>query len=140
MSRSDPYINNKSKDDKRYSDLALSFNISPVTGNLSRVTDEQSVKQALRTLILTNKGERLHQKSLGSNLTSMLFDPVDSVTANMIRNAIEECIQNYEPRVDIVQIQVIPDVENLQYKINIFFRIINIPELQQLDLTLKRVR
>ncbi len=139
MSRSDPYIN-KQKEDKRYSDLAIGFNMSPVTGNLSRVTDAQSVKQGLRTLILTNKGERLHQKLMGSNLSSMLFDLVDPVTANMIRNSIEECIRNFEPRVDTLQVQVIPDINNQQYKVNIFFRIINIPEAQQLDLTLKRVR
>lgn len=139
MSRSEPYVN-KSKDEKRYSDVAIGFNMSPVTGNISRVTDEQSVKQALRTLILTNKGERLHRIALGSNLSAMLFDPVDPLTANMIRNSIEECIRNFEPRVDLVQVDVNADIDYQQYKVNIFFRIINIPEIQQLDLTLKRVR
>lgn len=139
MSRSEPYVT-KSKEEKRYSDIAIGFNMSPVTGNISRVTEEQSIKQALRTLILTNKGERMHRMSLGSNLSAMLFDPVDPITANMIRNSIEECIRNFEPRVDLVQVQVNSDVENEQYKVNIFFRIINIPEIQQLDLSLKRVR
>lgn len=139
MSRSESNVS-KPKDEKRYSDIALSFKMSPVTGNISRVTDAQAVKQALRTLILTNKGERLHQKALGSSLAGMLFDPIDPITANMVRNAIEECIRNFEPRVDTVQVQVIPDLEKQQYRVNIFFRIINIPEIQQLDLTLKRVR
>jgi phage baseplate assembly protein W len=132
--------NNKSADDKRYSDFALGFNVSPVTGNISRVTDAQSVKQALKTLILTNKGERFYRKDLGTDIHSMLFDMIDPITANMIRNSIEESIRNYEPRVDLVQVQVFPDTDNQQYKVNIFFRIINIPEIQQVDLTLKRVR
>lgn len=139
MSRSDAYVN-KSKEEKRYSDIAIGFNMSPVTGNISRVTEDQAVKQALRTLILTNKGERMHRISLGSNLSSLLFDPIDPMTANMIRNTIEECIRNFEPRVDIIQVQVTPDVQNQQYRVGIFFRIINISEPQQLDLTLKRVR
>ncbi len=139
MSRSDQNTN-KPKDEKRYSDVAIGFNMSPVTGNISRVTEDQAVKQALRTLILTNKGERLHQKSLGSSLMGMLFDPIDPVTANMISDSIEECIRNFEPRVSTIRVQVIPDVEKQQYRVNIFFRVINIPEIQQLDLTLKRVR
>jgi phage baseplate assembly protein W len=140
MARSESYVTKTSKEEKRYSDIALGFNVSPVTGNIARVTDEQSVKQALRTLILTNNGERFHQKSLGTNLNSMLFDMIDPVTSNMIRNSIEESIGNFEPRVDLIQVQVIPDEIRQEYRVNIFFRIINIPEIQQLDLTLKRVR
>ena len=139
MSRSDAGVN-KSQQEKRYSDFALSFKMSPVTGNISKVTDAQSVKQSLKTLILTNQGERFHRKLLGSTIQGMLFDMIDSITANMIKTSIEECIRNFEPRVDTLQIQVIPDEANQQYKVNIIFRIINIPETQQLDLTLKRVR
>lgn len=131
---------NKNKDEKRYSDIAMSFNMSPVTGNISRVTDAQSVKQALKILILTNQGERFYNKTFGSAVHNLLFDMIDPVTADTIRMTIEESIRNYEPRVDTFQVNVIADEANLQYKVNIFFRIINIPEIQQLDLTLKRVR
>jgi len=131
---------NNNKEDKRYSDIAISFNMSPVTGNISKVTDAQSIKQALRTLIMTTRGERFYDKTYGSSVHNLLFDMIDPITADTIRMTIEESIRNYEPRVELVQVSVKTDADNLQYKVAIFFRIINIPEIQQLDLTLKRVR
>ena len=133
-------FSDKNKKEKRYSDLALNFGMSPVTGNISRVTDEQSVKQALKTLLLTTKGERFYRKDYGSAIHNLLFDMIDDITADTIRMSIEEAIQNYEPRVDAFEVSVTPDYTNSQYKVNLIFRIINIPEIQQLDLVLRRVR
>jgi phage baseplate assembly protein W len=139
MSRIDTNVT-ITKKEKRYSDLAMGFTMSPVTGNLAMVYDEQSVKQAIKTLILTRPGEKFYNKDYGTKVNDMLFDMIDPITAENIKMSIEEAIRNYEPRVETLQVQVTGDDINLQYVINIFFRIINIPEIQTMDIILKRVR
>ena len=96
--------------------------------------------QALKTLLLTNQGERLYNIDLGSKIRASLFDPLDEITASTINTSIRQAINNYEPRVNILQLDVIPSQELNAFKVNLFFNIINIPEAQQLNITLKRVR
>lgn len=139
MSRTDTNVA-ITKKEKRYSDLAMGFAMSPVTGNLAMVYDAQSIKQALKNLILTKPGEKFYKKNYGTVVHDMLFDMIDNITAENIKLGIEEAIRNYEPRVDALEVQVIADEVNLQYIVNIFFRIINIPEVQSMDIILKRVR
>ena len=139
MARADIYTPYYEKEE-RYSDITIGFDKSPLTGNLARVADAQSIMQALKTLLLTNQGERLYNMDLGSKIRSSLFDPLDNITASTINNSIKQAIENYEPRVNILQLDVTPSEEMNAFKVNLFFNIINIPEVQQLNLTLKRVR
>jgi phage baseplate assembly protein W len=128
------------KKEERYSDIAIGFERSPLSGNIARVTEAQSIMQALKTLLLTNQGERLYNIDLGSKIRASLFDPLDEITASTINTSIRQAINNYEPRVNILQLDVIPSQELNAFKVNLFFNIINIPEAQQLNITLKRVR
>lgn len=139
MARSDIYTQTY-KQQERYSDFLLSFDKNPQTGNLAKVTNEESVKQSLRLLILTNLGERLYSPYVGSKLKSSLFDPIDPMTADVIRTTIFQCIQNNEPRVNLIEVVVADDYDNNRYVVNIIFNLINIPEVLQLDLLLKRAR
>lgn len=139
MARSDIYTQTYNQQE-RYSDFLLSFDKNPQTGNLGRVLNEQSVKQALRTLILTDLGERFYTPSVGSKIRSMLFDPADASTADLIRTTIFQATQNNEPRVNLIEVVVGDDADNNRYVVNIIFNLINIPDVLQLDLLLKRVR
>jgi len=139
MARANIYSPNYKKEE-RYSDFLLSFDKNPSTGNLGRVINEQSVKQALTSLILTSKGERFYNPNIGSKVKSSLFDPADAMTAQTIRESITETITYYEPRVNLIGIEIADDPDNDRYKINIIFNLINIPDVLQLDLILKRVR
>lgn len=139
MARSDIYTQTY-KQQERYSDFLVSFNKNPQTGNLAKVTNEESVKQSLRLLILTSLGERFYSPYVGSKLKSSLFDPVDPMTSDVIRTTIFQCIQNNEPRVNLIEVVVADDSDNNRYAVNIIFNLINIPEVLQLDLLLKRAR
>lgn len=139
MARADIYTPNYKKEE-RYSDLLLSFNMNPQSGNLGRVVNEQSIKQALTSLILTNKGERFYDPSIGSTVKASLFEPADVMTADAIRESIADAIKYHEPRVNLIGVEIEDDPDNDRYKVNVFFNLINIPDVLQLDLILKRVR
>lgn len=126
--------------DERYSDFLINFDRNPITGNLAKVTNEESVKQAIKNLVLTNQGERFYNQTMGSKIRASLFDPADAITAEIMRTTLEQAIKYHEPRVNLLGIEIFDDSDNNAYKVNIYFNLINIPDVIQLDLILKRAR
>ena len=91
MARSDIFTP-RYKKEERYSDFVTSFNQNPLTGNLAKVTNEESVKQALSNLILTNQGDRFFNSTFGSTIKRSLFEPMDSFTSEKIKPSIMNAI------------------------------------------------
>ena len=102
--------------------------------------NEQSIKQSLRNLIMTDMGERFFQSHIGSNIRKSLFEMNDSITASDLKYHIQQTIQNNEPRVALIDVAVafLPVQDSVN--INIVFAIINTNNIQNLDILLKRVR
>jgi phage baseplate assembly protein W len=123
-----------------YSDFLNDFTAHPITGDISRVINEQSVKQSLRNLILTNYGERLFQPTVGSNVLGSLFEFNDLTTASDLKFYISETIQNNEPRVSLQAVNVTETPDSNYVNIDILFSIINSQTIQTLNVIIKRVR
>lgn len=111
-----------------YSDFDLNFSPHPVTGDLAMKYDVQSVKQSLKTLLLTEYYERPFQPKLGSPVHALLFENLDPITANALQIQIELLIQNYEPRVSIENISVTPQYDQNGFKVDIFFYVTGAPD------------
>ena len=92
-----------------FKDISLAFKKHPVTDDVVVTKDSAAIKQSITTLLLTDRGERLFQPDLGSSLRQFLFEPLDYGTASLIKQAIKECIGNYEPRVVITSIVCDPN-------------------------------
>lgn len=139
-SRADRYTIN-TKQVEVYSDLTLNMDLNPITGFLAKVSNEDSIKQSLKSIVLTMRGERFYDKFIGSRVNALKFEPMDSVTETSIEHEILECIQNNEPRVNDVSCQITANHDNNSYTVIIFFQIINIPnQTFSIQLILKRVR
>ena len=123
-----------------YSDFLTNFDIHPVTGDLFRAVDVAAVKRALRNLIMTNKGERFFQPNLGSSIRQFLFEPMLPTTQYDLQNAIKQCIGNYEPRVNLIAVNVVSNFAIDSYDITIIFTILNIATPTTLNITLQRLR
>lgn len=140
MSRSDR-ITPKSKQTEYYADFLMNLDRSPISGELARVTNERSVIRAMKALILTNRGERPFQPTLGCGLKKLLFEPMDDVTTDLVRTAITTTITQFEPRVQLLLVSVQPQEESDAYYISITFAMVNAPsEALQFSTVLKRVR
>lgn len=123
-----------------YSDFFVNFNKHPETGALIRSVNEDSVRKALRNLLLTNKGERLYKPNLGCDIKKILFEPMTPVTTDTLRTYIEDAIRTNEPRVRTLGIDVVPDEIANAYRVAIVYEVINNTQPQTLTLTLYRVR
>lgn len=104
-----------------YSDLSLTFEINPITNDVSPLTDIDAIKNSVKNLVLTNFHERPFNPKLGSGLRALLFEPANMFTSMEIKNAIEKVINNYEPRVSNIDVQVFDNSDENTYEISISF-------------------
>ena len=123
-----------------FSDFFTNFSKHPVTKELARLRNDQSIKQSVRNLILTNYGERLFQPGIGSNIYRSLFEPNDVIAAEDIKYHIETTVRQNEPRVNLLQVDVFSNQEKDSITINVVFAILSTNQIQSLDVVLRRVR
>lgn len=123
-----------------YSDLDLDFNRKPGNKDITKKIGDEAVKRSIRNLILTNFYDRPFQPRIGSNVQKLLFENFSDITAILISNAIKEVIRNFEPRVNVLGVDVIPSPDNNAFTANITFTIRNRTEPFVIDVFLERIR
>ena len=107
-----------------FKDISLSFKKHPVTDDLVVTKDSAAIKQAITTLLLTDKGERLFQPDLGSSLRRFLFEPLDFATAGLIRTSIQQCLGRFEPRVRIRSCKAVLNSDENGFDVELTYKII----------------
>ena len=68
-----------------------------------------NITQSLKVLLGTDLGERLMHPNYGCGISRLLFEPVDQRTITKIQNSISDAILLYEPRVNLVGVDVFQD-------------------------------
>jgi phage baseplate assembly protein W len=141
MSNYDASITNNSKRANRiYKDLDLNFGRNVVTNDVNKLTDVESVKRSVRNLINTNHYERPFHPEIGSDVRAMLFEPMTPLTALNLQRKVAEVLNNFEPRVNLVQILARPDFDNNSYHLRIMFYVVGVPEPVTVETLLERLR
>jgi phage baseplate assembly protein W len=123
-----------------YSDLDLDFQINPITGDINKKNGTDAVKRSIRNLIFTNFYERPFKSSLGSDVTRLLFDNVDVMTAALIEDAIARLINNFEPRARLVSVTVTVDYDNNGFGVEVQYIVVNTETPATFNLFLERIR
>lgn len=109
---------------RAFKDINLSFNAHPVTKDITVLKNENAIKRSVRNIVNTIPRERFFNPTLGSDVRSSLFNFVDYGTASVIQKQIQIAIENFEPRVDNLQINVFPRPDSNEFEINVLFDII----------------
>ena len=107
-----------------FKDISLSFTPHPVTKDLTILKNENAVKRSVRNLIQTIPTERFFNPTLGSEVRESLFDFVDFGTASAIQGQIEITLENFEPRIDNVSVEVEPRPDTNEFEVTVFFNIV----------------
>lgn len=123
-----------------YKDLDLDFMINPITGDINKKTGTDAVKRSIRNLIFTNYYERPFRSSIGSDVTRLLFDNVDVLTASFIEDAIIRLINNFEPRARLNSVRVTADYDNNGFGVEIKYTVVNTETPATFSLFLERIR
>ena len=111
---------------KSFKDISMSFKFNPLSGDLIALKNENAIARAVRNIVLTTPGEKFFDPDFGSSVSEILFENVDDITAISIKDEIKNCLQNYEPRVEIIDVKVDPNFDENQFDVIITYRIIGI--------------
>ena len=126
---------------KGFKDVSMSFKVSPLNFDLIANKNETAIARSIRNLILTAPGERPFNPELGSQVSRLLFEPIDDITTEALREQIENTINNFEPRVNLRQVIVQPNFDVGEYDISIRYDIVGIEATpQQLSFALQQTR
>jgi len=111
------------KPSRSYRDLSYTFKINPLKKDLVVLKDENAIKRALLNLFSYRKGEKFFDSSFGTGIPDLLFEPFDFATAGSIKVEIENSISTYEPRVNLVEVDVDLNYVNTSYDIQVVYTI-----------------
>jgi phage baseplate assembly protein W len=125
---------------RTFSDLNFNFTIHPVRKDVTKVTGIEAVIQSLQNLLDTNHFEVPFHPEIGSNIRKTLFENLTPVNAALLEQYINDTIRNFEPRVTISSVQVIPHFNTNGYEVNLVFFVKNISTPVTISTFLERAR
>ena len=133
------------KKSQGFRDISLSFKRHPITNDIAALKDTDAIKRSVRNLVQTIPNERFFNSALGSEVRDSLFETapgfIDFGTASIIERQIQTTIENFEPRIENVDVNVEPRPDTNEFEVNVFFDIIGqtFPE-QEFSFILKATR
>ena len=107
-----------------FKDINITFKKHPVPNDLVVSRDASAIKQAIVNLLLTNKGERPFNPEYGSDIREYLFEPLDYGTAAQVKLSIETTITEFEPRIQILSLEVWPNFNDNAFSVEMTYQII----------------
>ena len=125
---------------KSFSDLDIDFTANPVTGDVVKVKDANSVKRGIKNILLTENTERLFQPQIGSGLKNLLFEQMTDITTQLLEDEVRSAIDAWEERATVLSLVVTAEEELNRYRVAVTFRTNNILEAQNLEVYLQRER
>ena len=116
------------KKSRGFRDISLSFKRHPITNDIAALKDTDAIKRSVRNLVQTIPNERFFNSALGSEVRDSLFETapgfIDFGTASIIERQIQTTIENFEPRIDNLDVTVEPRPDTNEFEVNVFFDII----------------
>ncbi len=130
----------KSKTPVYYTDFTTNLDLNPITDQIQLLTNEDSISNALKTLLLTNLGERFYHPEIGSRLQAGLFEMDDQQAQDFIQMEVGQTIKNFEKRVTVRSINTRIDQAHGGIYVSVSYSLINIPEIINTTFLVKRSR
>ena len=124
-----------------FKDISMSFQVNPLNNDLIALKNESAISRSIRNIVFTIPGEKFFNENFGSNISRTLFENIDEISASTIEDEIRNSIRNYEPRVELISVNVYPDYDNNSFDAVIVYNIIgaDVPA-QQLQFVLQPTR
>ena len=124
---------------RSYSDFDLTFS-KRASGDIFKKTDAGAVKQAVRNLLLTNFSEKPFLPRFGGDLNSLLFSLNTEIDEIGLEERILESIEIFEPRAEVLSIQIERNDDSNEVLVTVKFKVISINEVVTTQISLTRLR
>tara|TARA_Y100001970_G_scaffold221628_1_gene272411 strand:- start:10752 stop:11153 length:402 start_codon:yes stop_codon:yes gene_type:complete len=124
-----------------FKDISMTFQVNPLNSDLIGLKNENAIARSVRNIVFTLPGEKFFDEDFGSRISASLFENIDDISAAEIVDEIRQSIVNYEPRVDLLDVQAFPNFDNNQFDVRIVYEIIgaDVPA-QELQFALQSTR
>ena len=114
------------RNSRAFKDISFSFSPHPVTKDLPVLINERAIIRSVRNLVETIPTERFFNSLLGTDIRGSLFENFSRNTAIIIEDQVRETINNFEPRVDNVRVEVDASVDTNTLDVKVLFDIIGL--------------
>ena len=111
---------------RSFKDISLSFEPHPITKDLPILKNESAIRRSVRNIVQTIPTEKFFNPLFGSDVRKSLFDFVDFGTASVISDQIQTSIENFEPRIENLQVQVFPRPDRNEFEVNVISDIVGL--------------
>ena len=109
---------------RAFKDISLSFEPHPITNDLPILKNERAIQRSVRNIVQTIPTEKFFNSLFGSDVYASLFEFVDFGTAATIQSQIEISLDNFEPRIENVEVEVDPQPDDNSFEVTIIYDII----------------
>ena len=126
---------------RSFKDISLSFKPHPVTKDVIPLKNANAISRSVKNLVMTQLQERPFAPDLGSRISGSLFELMDAGSAAIITDEIRNTIDNFEPRVELIDVEVTPYYDSHSYDVLIVYHIVGIDvPAQRLTFVLESLR
>ena len=124
-----------------FKDVSMTFQKHPLTSDILALKNESAIARSVRNIVFTVPGEKFFDEDFGSRISQSLFENINDISANIIRNEIKSSLKLYEPRVNVKEVEVKPNFDQNEFNATIVYEIIgaDVPP-QELQFVLQSTR
>ena len=124
-----------------FKDVSMTFQKHPLTRDILALKNESAIARSVRNIVFTVPGEKFFDEDFGSRISQSLFENINDISANIIRNEIKSSLKLYEPRVNVREVEVKPNFDQNEFNVTIIYEIIgaDVPA-QELQFVLESTR
>ena len=116
---------------RAFKDISLSFSRHPVTNDVTVLKNQDAIKKSVVNLCRTKFNERFFNDLIGTSVDDSLFELIDSGIGDVLEREIEALLNNFEPRIDLSDINVIANQDSNSLEIKVTYQIVGLPLPQQ---------
>lgn len=107
----------------KFVDLDSRLLMHPISKDVAKKVNENAVIASIKNLILTRRYERPFHPEISSDISDLLFEQLTISTASMLERQISYVIENFEPRVQLLMVQVTEESDH-EIAVLVSFKII----------------
>jgi hypothetical protein len=94
------------------------------TGKIALSEFEQDIRESIRLILLTARGERVMRPDFGAGLHEFVFSTMSATNLGSMQTAVREALIKWEPRIQLLEVKVAPDAGEIgKLLINIDYRV-----------------
>ena len=86
--------------------VSFPVRIDPQTGEMVISSHEDDIKEAIRIILMTRKGEREANPDFGCGIHDYIFESMDYTTQSRMRQEVVDALVRWEPRIEDISVDI----------------------------------